>query len=506
MNILDSWIDPDEMSDLVSDLVSVESKPKQPEEGEQDAGAPAEGALLLEDESAFTDSPEEEQDTAVEDSAPPAETEDSPEAMRPPSPEPAPEPAEEPPAPEPEAPEPDRVVDGGGRSSGPVIIRARSSAYTELPASEPEVLEPEPEVIAEEKEESIQPEEAEEAAETAPSPEFADPGTRGEEPAEESPESAPADVPAHAPEPSPQAGSPSPFSAPGKAPGMVFEKASPPETTAPAEIPEIPDDLDSEGEPVSNEGVDFDTPHAYEASAFPGGGRGEENAVSTGNHAAMQASEALESAKFRADQGGLLKHPAAKPPVEAFTKPQPAAPEIPKPAEPIQEEAEAPFAFRSPFEKPEHVQPFPAPAATAPEADVPAGPAEPAAPAEPQTLRERLAAFARSAKELANGSDLIVADFHSYPLISTDEPPGSQATQRDTVTRVSSLIGLIAERIEAESEGAIQIFLKNGDWLCSLAAESAAGGVNVTMRVPNPLSAAVITQLRGELERALKGN
>jgi hypothetical protein len=116
-----------------------------------------------------------------------------------------------------------------------------------------------------------------------------------------------------------------------------------------------------------------------------------------------------------------------------------------------------------------------------------------------------LAAFARSAEELANGTDLIVADFHSYPLVSSDDSPDKQVAQRDTVNRISNLIGLIAERIETESEGAIQIFLKNGDWLCSLSAESAAGGVSVTMRVPQPVSAEIITRLRSELERALKG-
>ena len=530
MNTLDSWIDPDEISDLVSDLVSVKSNPGNSKQAEQaEAGA----ALLDAEPEVPARVNDHEEDTDDEAGAPVVDTPSAAEMAEQASPAPfsaAPrstpalwqDPAR--------APQTDPAGGGIQLSRGPVIIRAKAGAASGMPVygqeKPPHKLE---------KEETRQTagvgEPPKAQVEEVPPPASTGPGiAMGQERAAQISRPASAPIQANGPRSMPTAPplSPSPFSASiRKGPEIIFDKTTR-ENTGHLDTPEISpqepaspdglDDFEALDAIDESEDLDFDTPQAYEISAFPADDKSRGTADPSGDQAAFQASEALESAKHRADQSGLLKQQTPKPPVTPFTKPATFA--VPKPAEDKPEKNVAPMVFEAPFEKPGFGEASPFSPVADPETELPSDESfptpfrspEPAAeithsaPPEPRNLRERLAAFAKSAEELANGTDLIVADFHSYPLIASDDAPEKQAARMETVTRVSSLIALIAERIETESEGAIQIFLKSGDWLCSLAAQSPAGGVSVTMRVPNPLSAAIITRLRSDLEQALKGS
>lgn len=207
------------------------------------------------------------------------------------------------------------------------------------------------------------------------------------------------------------------------------------------------------------------------------------------------AAESLEKARSRAQQGGLLK----------------GGREIPSPpiaeAPPIESAAdEEPFEMvefdEIPAEAPKKAAPEPAPAPVPTSALPSHQKAAPSAGSGPSRLfRRRLREFADSVMTLAGGRDVTVTDFQSYRL----HPAEEGSVVETTAAWLTRLLGALPVSFQAapSGEGATQIALRDGGWLCILTAESASGGVCASFQAPAPLDAETAARVRAELRSAL---
>lgn len=239
--------------------------------------------------------------------------------------------------------------------------------------------------------------------------------------------------------------------------------------------------------------LNFDQPEAYQAAPFPPpdepAAAGPEVPVSPLRRtAAVQASEALERARDRAEQGGLLKQFGAETPV--------AEPELPAASSPVILIEPIPDVLPPPepnFEPSDTATPEspPAEAALEPEADEsPGGP----------SLRERLVGFANRTAEATGSPEVAITDFQSYPLLSGLV----SAASPDSALRLAHWFGSLARELKASRDGVSQIALSDGSWLGIVAADSAAGGVCASFRTREPIPAERARQLTEDLRATLQ--
>ena len=70
--------------------------------------------------------------------------------------------------------------------------------------------------------------------------------------------------------------------------------------------------------------------------------------------------------------------------------------------------------------------------------------------------------------------------------------------------RLAHWFGSLAKELKASRDGVSQIGLAGGDWLCVVAAESAAGGVCASLRVAEPLTSEQTRLLTDDLRSTLR--
>lgn len=535
MSTLDSWIDRDELAALVAELA-----PTPPTAAEEPPAEVSDAAAPPAEESA-------EPVTAGLDVSPEAGVAEPEEPSEP-------IPAEVPEAAEIEVePEPSEV-------EAEAEIEAESAPEIE-PTAEPELAEPEvvadeagaftePELLGNEEAEAI---ETEVEAELSAEPEL--------EMAEaESPEAEVAALIAEeAPESEPEAEA-APFEAESAPEIATMDEAGSSEEAEPereAEIaaeeapePAAGDDSEVVG---AEDGLNFDEPAAYEASPFPLAeipADADEPGGALRRTAAVQAAEALERARDRAQQGGLLKLFSTRVVTGALTEPvetpvdapvdesaseaaeeEPSSAIVEEPESQIEELVSAEVA-----DEPVVLEELGEPAGESlDDLSIPAAEAEEEIGSEPLPveeeelgvpideesdaifeaaidedaeseapaflpLRERLRGFA-GRTTLATGSGrLAITDLQGYPLLADEGGPASP----HSAPRLAHWFGSLTQELKASRDGMSQVALAGGDWLCVVAAESAAGGVCASFRVAEPLSAEQARLLTEDLRSTLR--
>ena len=251
--------------------------------------------------------------------------------------------------------------------------------------------------------------------------------------------------------------------------------------------------------PAADLEIDFNTPDAYDAAAFPeAGGPADKTSPPDHQAAAVQAASALERARSRADEFGLLKK----------------EPDISQSVGTPGERAAGEGEKETKVEERPVVEDLDEP--SIPSANLEVGDVSDSTESragrdemselkpEPGIFRDRMANFARNAVQLTGGSDPAVTDFQSYPLFPAAK--GNRCSSPETVDSILKMNRLIDEfpgRQKGDSESTTQIALAEGQWLCILTRDSASGGVCASLQVPEPVAKETAAKLHQELSAAL---
>ncbi len=305
------------------------------------------------------------------------------------------------------------------------------------------------------------------------------------------------------------------------------EHAAEDEASEPEPAPALYPDPPEEGEelaPVSQGTLDFDETQAYEAAPFPAPSLPNQESPITPlrQTAAVQAAEALERARDRAQIGGLLKpsFPAAVASSESTALGSDTPPYFDD-SDSLEsmEDSDAPEATLLADEADEAVDP-PIPEMTEPSAEAPVivadqeMPQQPSAPEVAETredeaplrasssassLRARLTAFVEDTISRTGTDRVALSDFQSYPLL----PDGETVTPAHSALRLAHWYGLLADDLNASRDGLVQIALSDGRWLCVVTADSQAGGACASFFVGAPVPDELARQLGANLAAAL---
>ena len=311
------------------------------------------------------------------------------------------------------------------------------------------------------------------------------------------------------------------------------------------------EDSESDSQPTGeteaspqDERIDYDAPAAYEAAAFPAPQSSDPESPLR-RAAAVQAAEALEKARNRAQEGGLLRptleeiegsveieeseeiiaeeastspvaevdekeeEPAEATPTEEVPEPEgmgevsvvelssPTDPTIKEEATEIAEaeeeedlEAPLPEALETPFSdefEPDLEDDFPT------EDNV-----DEARP-EPDSLRARLRDFVQRCCQATGTDSVAVTDHQGYPLLSDPESPPPV----HSAIRLGRHYGTMAEMLSASADGATQISIGDQEWLCVIVTDSASGGACASFRRTEILSDEVARDLIADLRATL---
>lgn len=309
---------------------------------------------------------------------------------------------------------------------------------------------------------------------------------------------------------------------------VTEEDAIDSEITPTVETAERPSELEmiSEPEPEteleSPGSLDFDETQAYEAAPFPAPTLpGQESPVSPLRRtAAVQAAEALERARDRAQIGGLLKpspSEAVEAPAESPSLPAPMPTEV-EAGEELDDQDSFVATEESPGVKTAAPPPLPVPSEpvgdeseilATQENAAPSGSMEveetkateslPAAASPINSLRARLSAFVESTIALTGADSVALSDFQSYPLLSDGDP----VTPAHSALRLAHWYGLLADDLNATRDGLVQIALSEGRWLCVVTADSQAGGACASFLAGAPVPDELARQLGADLRAAL---